>query len=68
MKWTVPGTIKDGKNQRMYSICNCKYTKSPPFCDATHINLPLEYLKAQRNCIKDHKSVILCTTCGFKPT
>jgi hypothetical protein len=28
--WTVPGTLKDNKPQRLYSICMCKYTSSPP--------------------------------------
>lgn len=28
VKWKVP------ENQKMFSICNCKYTKVPPFTDA----------------------------------
>ncbi|KAI8847036.1 hypothetical protein BC829DRAFT_397383 [Chytridium lagenaria] len=68
LKWVVPGTIKDGRPQAMYQICNCKYTKAPPYCDASHTSLPLKYLKAQKECTKDHDAVKkLCVDCGFKP-
>ncbi|KAI8926780.1 hypothetical protein BC831DRAFT_455015 [Entophlyctis helioformis] len=68
LKWTVPGTRKDGGDQHMYSICACKYTKDPPYCDATHIHLPLIYHKAMQECKEDHSAVAkLCTACGFCP-
>lgn len=52
------------KNQAMFSICRCRYSKSLPFCDATHIHLPLEYVKRQEECIENH-NVKLCSNCGF---
>ncbi|TPX37578.1 hypothetical protein SmJEL517_g00665 [Synchytrium microbalum] len=68
MKWTVPGTVKDGGEQAIYSICGCKYTEAPPYCDASHIHLPMKYLKSIRECTEDHIAVAkLCTACGFKP-
>jgi len=41
--WTVPGTIKDGKAQSMYQICACKYTKNPPYCDATRKKILIDF-------------------------
>lgn len=70
LKWTVPGTKKDGKAQTLYSICACKYTQDPPYCDATHIHLPLQVLDRQDKCTKDHSPQIvgkLCASCGFRP-
>ncbi|EGF80243.1 hypothetical protein BATDEDRAFT_25120 [Batrachochytrium dendrobatidis JAM81] len=67
LKWIAPGTKKDGKPQQIYSICACKYTTDPPYCDASHIHLPMQYIKAQRECIKDHANIKkMCTACGFK--
>lgn len=30
------------KDQTVHSLCGCKYTCNPPFCDATHIKLSAE--------------------------
>ena len=63
LKWTVPD-----KPQSLYQLCACKYTKSPPYCDATHVYLPLDVLKRQKDCTNDHKNVTkLCTGCGLVP-
>jgi CDGSH-type Zn-finger protein len=60
--WTVPD-----KPQKLYELCNCKYSKAPPYCDATHTNLPLKILEQQKNCTKDHSVVEkLCNSCGYK--
>lgn len=62
--WIVP------KEQSLFQICNCKYTKDPPFCDATHVNLPCEVLERQANCSKKTAHVDsckLCTKCGWVP-
>ncbi len=59
LEWTVP------KTQKIYSLCACKYTKDPPYCDSTHIYLPLQVLENQKNCTKDHSKI--CFYCGFKP-
>ena len=32
----TPVTFTLKKQQNIYSICGCKYTKSPPFCDGSH--------------------------------
>ena len=61
LKWTCT------KSQSVYSICNCKYTKSPPFCDSEHVYLPLKYQAQIDNCSKDHGDVsILCSSCGYR--
>ncbi|KAI9139362.1 hypothetical protein BKA69DRAFT_1117002 [Paraphysoderma sedebokerense] len=61
LKWVVPE-----KNQSMYAICNCKYTKSPPYCDATHTLVPIEIYNRQKNCSNPHDdSVKLCVKCGW---
>ncbi|TPX42375.1 hypothetical protein SeLEV6574_g05643 [Synchytrium endobioticum] len=68
VKWVVPGTVKDGKPQTLYSLCGCKYTTAPPYCNADHIHLPMQYLKQIRECSEDHEKVIkLCTVCGYTP-
>ena len=65
LKWTV------NKEQTMYLLCACKYTRDPPYCDATHTNLPCQVLDRQEKCAK--KSVAhkpdnkLCTGCGWVP-
>ncbi|TPX39749.1 hypothetical protein SeMB42_g06272 [Synchytrium endobioticum] len=76
VKWVVPGTVKDGKPQTLYSLCGCKYTTAPPYCNADHIHLPMQYLKQIRECSEDHEKVIkLCTaadtthsSCGYCST
>ena len=36
LKWTVPGADPGGKAaQSLYQLCSCKYTCTPPLCDAT---------------------------------
>ncbi|RUS28634.1 hypothetical protein BC938DRAFT_481643 [Jimgerdemannia flammicorona] len=81
LRWTVPGTLIDGKDQKLYSICGCKYTKSPPlrsdvchyfvsirYCDATHNDIPVAYFSGQAACTVDHSQVEkLCTRCGWVP-
>ncbi|KAI8908798.1 hypothetical protein DFJ77DRAFT_129695 [Powellomyces hirtus] len=63
LKWKVPD-----KQQTLYSICNCKYTRDPPFCDATHTSLPVPYTRGIRDCKEDHAAVTkLCCKCGFRP-
>ncbi|KAI9104663.1 hypothetical protein DFS34DRAFT_604004 [Phlyctochytrium arcticum] len=63
LRWTVPN------DQSLYSICNCKYTTNPPYCDAEHIHLPLKYITAQKECTQNHSAVKkLCSYCGFRPT
>ncbi|KAF9378641.1 hypothetical protein CPB97_009438 [Podila verticillata] len=65
LRWKVP----DGKNaQTMYSICDCRYTTRPPFCDGIHYDLPLRYLKKIKECPKaphDPTVTKLCETCGW---
>ncbi|KAG0363518.1 hypothetical protein BGZ54_008128 [Gamsiella multidivaricata] len=65
LRWRVP----DGKNtQTMYSICDCRYTTRPPFCDGIHYDLPLRYLKKIRECSKQpHDPAVtkLCEECGW---
>ncbi|KAF9193348.1 hypothetical protein BGZ51_003622 [Haplosporangium sp. Z 767] len=65
LRWRVP----DGKNtQTMYSICDCRYTTRPPFCDGIHYDLPLRYLKKIRECPKQpHDPAVtkLCEECGW---
>lgn len=62
LRWTVP------KNQVLFQLCACKYTKDPPYCDASHVYLPLEVLKRQRECENEHaKMKNLCTGCGKIP-
>ena len=64
LKWKVD------KEQSVHDICGCKYTKSPPYCDGTHANLPTEVFDRQKKCSKKsehqhgHK---LCTGCGWVP-
>lgn len=63
LKWTVPQ-----KGQSLYQLCACKYTKDPPYCDATHVYLPIEVIKRQKECKSSHdKSMKLCTKCGKVP-
>ncbi|KAG0309012.1 hypothetical protein BGZ98_005694 [Dissophora globulifera] len=65
LRWRVP----DGKNtQTMYSICDCKYTTRPPYCDGIHYDLPLRYLKKIKECSKQpHDPAVtkLCEECGW---
>lgn len=64
-KWTVPE-----KRQTIYSICGCKHTKNPPFCDGTHVNLPMELEAKQASCAKkdEHPECCkMCTNCGWVP-
>ena len=64
--WTCESSL--GDQQSFYSICNCKYTLDPPFCDARHTSLPLDYLRQIEECARDHSRVgKICTSCGFKP-
>ncbi|CAF4164144.1 unnamed protein product [Rotaria sp. Silwood2] len=67
LKWTVPE-----RNQSVYLLCVCKYTKCPPICDATHIGLTSTIQKQIENCpLKQEHSNIgdkkLCQQCGFVP-
>ena len=49
MKWKVPGTMKDGKQQSNYSLCACKYSKCLPYCDAIRTKRPwLRWLISNR--------------------
>ncbi|KAG9326753.1 hypothetical protein KVV02_008643 [Mortierella alpina] len=65
LRWKVP----DGKNtQTFYSICDCRYTTRPPFCDGIHYDLPLRYLKKIKECPKQpHDPTVtkLCEECGW---
>lgn len=64
LKWRV------NKAQRLYQICACKYTKDPPYCDATHTNLPTEVLARQKQCqnkTNHDPDTKLCTGCGWVP-
>ena len=51
------------------SSFQCKYTKSPPFCDGQHMDLPLKIKQQQEQCdTKDtHDKCKLCTHCGHVP-
>lgn len=63
LRWTVPS-----KSQALYQLCACKYTKAPPYCDASHVYLPLEVIKRQKECGKNHAEITkLCTSCGKVP-
>ncbi|KAI8897473.1 hypothetical protein BC833DRAFT_593673 [Globomyces pollinis-pini] len=65
LEWTVP---TNKSNQTLFSICNCKYSKNKPYCDAEHISLPLKYLAQQKACNQDHDLVdLICHHCGFQP-
>lgn len=65
LRWKV------SKEQRLFQICACKYTKDPPFCDATHTNLPCQVLQRQEVCPRQQDShnsnSKLCTGCGWVP-
>ncbi|GJJ69879.1 CDGSH iron-sulfur domain-containing protein 3 [Entomortierella parvispora] len=65
LRWKVP----DGKNtQTMYSICDCRYTTRPPFCDGIHYDLPLRYLQKIKDCPRQpHDPAVtkLCEECGW---
>ncbi|CAF0764494.1 unnamed protein product [Didymodactylos carnosus] len=63
LKWIVPEN-----KQTLYSICACKYTKSPPYCDATHTSLPSVIRDQILSCSKEHLSELkLCDGCGWVP-
>ena len=63
LKWVVPE-----RPQTVYQLCACKYTSCAPYCDATHVNLPVDVLKRQRQCQGMHiETVKLCTGCGWVP-
>ena len=63
MKWKVPD-----KPQTIYTICCCKHTKNPPYCDGTHVNLPALVEERQKNCASAHEQDMkLCTGCGWIP-
>ena len=47
----IPFTIQ--KKQACFSICGCKYTKSPPFCDGSHATMPVNPLNAPCKCDLD---------------
>ena len=32
MKWVVP------QNQKLFSICRCKFSRKPPICDGSHMS------------------------------
>lgn len=59
------------KTQKLHQICGCKYTKSPPYCDGTHTNLPAELIEKRENCSEKDKHVKdkckLCTKCSWVP-
>ena len=65
LRWEVT------KKQRVHQICACKYTKDPPYCDATHTNLPAQVLQQQEACPRQnanhHSNNKLCTGCGWVP-
>ena len=65
LRWEVT------KQQRVHQICACKYTKDPPYCDATHTNLPAQVLQQQEACPQQnanhHSNNKLCTGCGWVP-
>ena len=64
LKWKIPHT------QTLYQLCVCKYTKSPPYCDGTHTNLPSVVSERVTNCSRStsHKEDCkLCTGCGWVP-
>ena len=65
LRWEVT------KQQRVHQICACKYTKDPPYCDATHTNLPAQVLQQQEACPRQnanhHSNNKLCTGCGWVP-
>ena len=52
------------KNTVVNTICLCRYSKSLPYCDASHTSIPVEYIKRQQECKLNHK-VRLCSNCGF---
>ncbi|KAI8910401.1 hypothetical protein EDD86DRAFT_180142, partial [Gorgonomyces haynaldii] len=58
LEWTVP------HQQRLYQICQCKYTSKPPYCDGTHASLPLVVKRRQESCQEKHLGK-LCSKCGF---
>ncbi|CAH1272849.1 Hypp4966 [Branchiostoma lanceolatum] len=65
LQWQVPPQA-----QRLYALCACKYSADPPFCEATHTNLPCQVLQRQGACLhkdKHDKSTKLCTGCGWVP-
>lgn len=64
LKWTVE------KEQRIFYLCVCKQTKSPPICDGSHTNAPLPVKERQENCARKEGHVTdckLCTKCGWVP-
>jgi len=64
VKWTVPN------DQSINDICLCKHTKTPPFCDGTHTNLPSDIDKRIDACQNKDAHVSdckLCTHCGWFP-
>ncbi|KAG0053169.1 hypothetical protein BGZ83_001579 [Gryganskiella cystojenkinii] len=63
LRWKVPEAA-----QTFYSICDCRYTTRPPFCDGLHYDLPLKYLKKIKACPRqphDPKVTKLCEECGW---
>ena len=64
MKWIVPE-----KEQTVYLICACKYTRRPPICDATHIGLTCPIKQQIEECAAraQHGESKLCERCGFAP-
>ena len=56
-----------GKVQTLYSLCGCKYTKAPPYCDTEHIYLPLKIKEQIEKCKVDHSKIFkICSNCGTK--
>jgi hypothetical protein len=51
------------KRTKLNTLCMCRYSKAIPYCDGSHINIPVDYITRQRNCTQDH-SVLLCESCG----
>ncbi|KNC76324.1 hypothetical protein SARC_11169 [Sphaeroforma arctica JP610] len=77
LEWTVPGR-KDSsvgckalklcgaqRSQAMFSLCGCKQTRTPPFCDASHTSVAHEVNVRQKQCPNNHEEIKkLCTDCG----
>eukprot|EP01116_Phalansterium_solitarium_P002696 TRINITY_DN12877_c0_g1_i1.p3 TRINITY_DN12877_c0_g1~~TRINITY_DN12877_c0_g1_i1.p3 ORF type:complete len:109 (-),score=11.83 TRINITY_DN12877_c0_g1_i1:233-559(-) len=40
------------RQQTMFSLCGCKYTRTPPYCDAFHTKLPFEPTEPPCTCKK----------------
>ena len=65
LKWTVPGADPGGKAaQSLYQLCSCKYTCTPPLCDATRTRVhPSARPPARAACNRAHTA---CTDCNAR--